>query len=141
MFKNIDEYLDKLKKELKGSDPALIQDALFDAEEHLRTALEEAVENTPGISEAAALQPLVERYGTPSEVASAYKEIESRILPALAVSETRVTRPHRPKFFGVVTDAQAWGEALAAVLAEARDVADELKAAKSRTRHQRAKKR
>jgi hypothetical protein len=109
MFKNIEEYLDKLKKELKGSDPALIQDALFDAEEYLRTALEESGENTPGISEEEALQPLVERYGDPAEVASAYKEIESRVRPALTVSESRITRPQRAKFFGVVTDAQAWG--------------------------------
>jgi len=109
MFKNIEEYLEKLKRELKGGDPALIQDALSDAEEHLRTALEESVDSTPGISEEEALQPLVEKYGAPSEVASAYKEIESRVRPALAVSEKRVTRPHRAKFFDVVTDAQAWG--------------------------------
>ncbi len=109
MFKNIEEYLDKLKRELRGSDPALIQDALFDAEEHLRTALEEFLEQTPDISEEEALQPLVERYGAPAEVASAYKDIESRVKPALAVSEKRVTRLQRTKFFGVVTDAQAWG--------------------------------
>lgn len=109
MIKKIDEYLDKLKRELKGSDPALIQDALSDAEEHLRTAFEEAAEKTPGISEEEALQTLVEKYGAPSEVASAYKEIESRVRPALEISETRVSRLHRAKFFGVVTDAQAWG--------------------------------
>jgi len=109
MFKNIEEYLEKLKRELKGSDPALIQDALFDAEEHLRTALEESIETVPGISEEEALQPLIEKYGTPSEVASAYKKIESRVRPALAVSEARVSRLHRTKFFGVVADAQAWG--------------------------------
>ncbi len=108
MFKNIEEYLEKLKRELKGSDPALIQDALSDAEEHLRTALEESVEKIPGLSEQEALQPMVEKYGAPSEVASAYKEIESRVRPALAISETRVSRPHRTKFFGVVTDTQAW---------------------------------
>jgi uncharacterized membrane protein len=108
MFKKIEEYLEKLKRELKGSDPALIQDALSDAEEHLRNALEESFDNIPGISEEEALRPLVERYGVPSEVASAYKEIESRVRPALAISETRVSRLHRAKFFGVVTDAQAW---------------------------------
>ncbi len=109
MFKNIEEYLEKLKRELKESDPSLIQDALSDAEEHLRTALEESIEKAPGISEEEALQPLVERYGAPSEVASAYKEIESRVRPALAISEARVSRPHRAKFFGVVADEQAWG--------------------------------
>jgi hypothetical protein len=109
MFKNIDEYLYELKRELKGSDPALIQDALFDAEEHFRTALEESEENAPGISEAKALQPLIERYGMPSEVSSAYKEIESRIQPALAIPEKRDIRSRRKTFFGVVADARAWG--------------------------------
>ena len=45
MLKNVDEYLLELKKELKGSDSALIQDALSDAEEYLRTALENALED------------------------------------------------------------------------------------------------
>lgn len=36
MIKTVDEYLDKLKDELAGCDPSLIQDALADAEEHLR---------------------------------------------------------------------------------------------------------
>jgi len=108
MFKNIEEYLENIKRELKGSDSALIQDALSDAEEHLRTALEDSVEKTPGISEEEALKPLVEKYGAPTEVASAYREIESRVRPALAISETRVFRAHRAKFFGVITDLQAW---------------------------------
>ncbi|MDH5706436.1 MAG: sensor domain-containing protein [Candidatus Aminicenantes bacterium] len=109
MYKKIEEYLNQLKRELSGSDLALIQDALSDAEEHFRTALEETVEKTPGISEEEALQPLVERYGAPAEVASAYKEIESRARPALAISETRAVRTQRVKFFGVVTNAKAWG--------------------------------
>ncbi|MBK7012329.1 MAG: hypothetical protein IPH43_06355 [Xanthomonadales bacterium] len=32
----IREYLDQLRVELRGADPAMIQDALYDAEEHLR---------------------------------------------------------------------------------------------------------
>ena len=39
MTKSIDEYLDQLKEEMKGGDSATIQDALSDAEEHLRAAL------------------------------------------------------------------------------------------------------
>ena len=109
MCKKIDDYLDKLKRELKGSDPALIQDALSDAEEHFRTALEESVDDSPGISEEEALKPMIERYGTPSEVALAYKEIESRVHPTLARPETQVSRPRRSRFFGIITDAGAWG--------------------------------
>ena len=36
MMERIDAYLNALKAELAGSDPATIQDALADAEEHLR---------------------------------------------------------------------------------------------------------
>jgi hypothetical protein len=109
MFKNIDEYLYELKRELKGSDPALVQDALFDAEEHFRNGLEESEANSPGITEAEALQPLVERYGMPSEVASSYKEIESRIQPTLARPEKQAVRSLWATFFGVVADGRTWG--------------------------------
>jgi hypothetical protein len=39
MFKTIDEYLEALKTEMQGSDPALLQDALSDAREHLSVAV------------------------------------------------------------------------------------------------------
>ena len=39
MIKSIEEYLELLKTELKDSDTATVQDALADAEEHLRAAL------------------------------------------------------------------------------------------------------
>ena len=32
----LQNYLDRLRAELEGSDPALVQDALFDAEDHLK---------------------------------------------------------------------------------------------------------
>jgi hypothetical protein len=109
MFKSVNEYLDKLKNELKGSDSALIQDALSDAEEYLRTALESASEDSLDVSEAEALQPIIEKYGDPSEIASAYKDIESRISPALApVKQPKVKNP-LAQFFGVLGDARAWG--------------------------------
>jgi len=34
--RSIDEYLKQLRQALEGQDPALIQDALYDAEEYLR---------------------------------------------------------------------------------------------------------
>ena len=116
MYKKIDEYLIQLKRELCGSDPALIQDALSDTEDHLRTALEEATEGALSLSETEALQTLVEKYGTPSEVASAYKRIESHVLPTLAVQKPRVSRSFWESFFGVAADARTWGAFLYALL-------------------------
>ena len=56
----IDAYLDRLRAELEGSDPALIQDALSDSEEHLRAALDSALGETPGLSEEEALRDIME---------------------------------------------------------------------------------
>ena len=52
MIKSVEEYLDQLKNELNGSDAATIQDALSDAEEHLRAALANLREKQPEMSEA-----------------------------------------------------------------------------------------
>ena len=109
MINKIEEYLDQLKKELRGSDPALIQDALSDAEEHFRTALDEALGNSPELSEGDILQSQIEKYGAPSEIASAYKEIESRIVPAFVPRTPEFPRPFWAKFFGVIKEARTWG--------------------------------
>src|SRR5690606_18246537 len=55
----IPEYLEHLRRSLAGADPALIQDALYDAEEYLRSEL---VEN-PGRSEAEVIAAVASSYG------------------------------------------------------------------------------
>ena len=55
MTKSVEDYLDLLKTELNGSDTATIQDALADAEEHLRAALATLREKQPELSDEAAL--------------------------------------------------------------------------------------
>jgi hypothetical protein len=109
MIKKIEEYLDQLKKELSGSDPALVQDALSDAEEHLRTALGEALEKSPELSEVDILQTQIEKYGTPPEISSAYKEIESRTVPTFSARKTKPPLSFWAEFFGVATKARTWG--------------------------------
>lgn len=110
MCKDVQDYLAKLKKELGGSaDPALVQDALSDAETHLQTALEEEFSKNPNISETEILVSLVEKYGTPSEIAAAYLAIEPRISPALAHTPRPDTRSFLGKFFGVLAESRAWG--------------------------------
>jgi hypothetical protein len=74
MARDIDTYLRELQAALTGADPALIQDALFDAEEHLRAELA-AVEANRGTSAEEAdarFASVVDEYGTPEEVAAAY---------------------------------------------------------------------
>ena len=109
MFKDITEYLKELKRELEGCDPALIQDALSDAEGHLRMALEDTLSSAPGVSEAEAITPIIDKYGNPKEIASAYRAIESRTSPSLAVSLRKEPRSFLARFFSVLAEAKAWG--------------------------------
>jgi hypothetical protein len=107
--KNVDDYLTRLKKELKGSDPALIQDALSDAEEHLRSALDIAQRETPNIAEAEVLVSIIDKYGSPSEVAAAYKKIETHLVPVFTAISQPDTRPLISRFFSIISDSRAWG--------------------------------
>lgn len=110
MCRDVQDYLAKLKKELgRGADPALIQDALSDAETHLRTALEEEFSKSPGVSENELLVPLVEKYGTPSEIAAAYLAIEAYVSPPLSHPLRPDTRSFLRRFFGVLAESRAWG--------------------------------
>jgi len=112
MIKTVDEYLETLEYELAGRDPALVQDALADAEEHLRLGLDQIQREDAGTSESQALHTLIEKYGEPAEVASAYKAMEERSIPMLAPS--RSPRPHTfwGRLFGVYADPRAWGSFL-----------------------------
>ena len=112
MIQSINEYLFQLKKELAGSDSATIQDALSDAEEHLRTALNSAIESQPSVSEADALPLIIEKYGLPTDVATAYREIETRVQPAFMRPAHTDRRQIFSQFFGVLTDPRAWGALL-----------------------------
>lgn len=109
MCKDVNEYLAKLKKELEGCDPALLQDALTDAKGHLRMALEDALSDKPKLSETEAIASIIEKYGHPKEIASAYRAIESRTSPTLAVSRVTETRSSWARFFGVLAEPKAWG--------------------------------
>ena len=62
--RSIDDYLHALRAALAGADPALMQDALYDAEEHLRA---EATAN-PGMAEADLLESVARTSGAPEEV-------------------------------------------------------------------------
>jgi hypothetical protein len=84
MYNSIEQYLIDLKKELAGCDRATVQDALSDAEEYLRMALEGALSDKAHKTEMEVLAPIIERYGQPAEIAAAYKSIEQRTAPAFS---------------------------------------------------------
>ncbi len=117
MISSVEQYLAELKKELAGSDRATVQDALSDAEEYLRTAL---LHSEADASEAEALKGIIEKYGRPEEVASAYKEVKNNIrrppLQAELQDTEATSEPPRPednrpfyiRFFSVYTDSRTW---------------------------------
>ena len=81
---SIPEYLKQLRAALADTDPALVQDALYDAEEYLRSELAE----NPGKSEAEVIAAVAGSYGAPEEVADIYRDTEAKVQTAL--------RPPRP---------------------------------------------
>lgn len=111
MISSVEEYLGQLKKEMVAADRAVIQDALSDAEEYLRNAMEDARQKTAGISEADALPGIVAEYGGPEEVAAAYLKTETRFMPRQAGAR-RSGRSPAARFFGVLADPRAWGALL-----------------------------
>jgi uncharacterized membrane protein len=140
MITSIEQYLAELKTEFAGSDRATVQDALSDAEEYLRTALDTALKSEARNSEAEVLASIIEKYGSPKEIAAAYKEIESRTPPAFGRTAYREIKPPAPpapplpppvaairavpdtrnifaRFFGVFAEARTWGSFLYLMLA------------------------
>jgi uncharacterized membrane protein len=116
MIKSVEEYLDALKTELAGSDAATVQDALADAEEHLRAALASAREREPEKSEEQALDLVVEQYGSPDEIAAAYREVE-RLTPPGLTSRNRTSDSTLVRFFAIFADPRAWGAVLYLLIA------------------------
>ena len=124
----IPQYLAQLRAALEGADPAMVQDALYDAEEYLRSELAAQ----PGRSEAEVIADVAGSYGAPDEVADIYRETEVTVNRALrtpradtapvlrAAAEASGVEPAAPpqapvqrsllaRFFGVVTDPHTYG--------------------------------
>lgn len=101
---NIPDYLEHLRRALAGADPALIQDALYDAEEYLRSELAE----NPDKSEAEVIAQVASSYGAPDEVADIYRDTEVKVQTALRAPPPRKGRSLLGRFFGVVVDPRAY---------------------------------
>jgi uncharacterized membrane protein len=101
--RSIDQYLRQLREELGGADSALIQDALYDAEEYLRAE----VAAHPDKSESDVLELIASTYGAPDEVASAYRDTEVKVKAAMATPR-REPSTRLGRFFGVFLDPRAY---------------------------------
>ncbi len=92
-------YLDTLQAALKGAPPALIRDALTDAEEHLRN---EIIQH-PAQDEHEVLANAIETYGTPQEVAETYQTMEAAWSGPFPKAAGR-----KRGFFSIVSDPRAY---------------------------------
>jgi uncharacterized membrane protein len=102
--RTVEQYLDLLRAELQGADPALVQDALYDAEEHLRAELAQS----PSESEDSVLGRIVATYGAPIEVADAYRTNEARVQAALRTPRPKPKPSALGRFFAVYSDPRAY---------------------------------
>jgi uncharacterized membrane protein len=103
--RSVDEYLRQLREAFGGDDPALIQDALYDAEEYLRSE----IAAHPDKSEGDVLELIASTYGDPQEVAAAYRDTEAKVKAALAPPPALAPdAPALRRFFGVFLDSRAW---------------------------------
>lgn len=102
--RSIDAYLDQLRQELSDSDPSLVQDALYDAEEYLRAE----IASHPGKSEADVLELIASTYGAPDEVAAAYRDTEAKVSAALAPAPRAVSPSAWRRFFAIYGDPRAY---------------------------------
>lgn len=103
--KTIAQYLDMLKDALKGADAALVQDALYDAEEYLRSELAA----NPAVSEAELLAQIAGSYGDPEEVADIYRNTEVTVQKALAAPKKAEPSSPVKGFFAVAVDPYTYG--------------------------------
>jgi len=101
--RSIDQYLRQLREELAGEDTALIQDALYDAEEYLRAE----VAAHPDKSESDVLELIASTYGAPDEVASAYRDTEVKVKAAMTTPR-QTPKSGVGAFFGVFLDPRAY---------------------------------
>ncbi|MFC5570595.1 sensor domain-containing protein [Lysobacter yangpyeongensis] len=112
----IPAYLEQLRRSLAGADPALVQDALYDAEEYLRSELAE----NPGKSEAEVIASVAGSYGAPDEVADIYRDTEVKVQSALRTPTTRpqaIQRSWASRFFGVIAEPRTYASLFYMLLA------------------------
>lgn len=105
------EFLAQLREALRGSDPAMIQDALFDSEDYLRAA----IADNAALSESEVMAKVLNDYGTPQEVAGNYRETDATVQAAIqpAAKPRIIANNQQPgwwrRVFNVLLDPHAYG--------------------------------
>lgn len=101
---SVESYLSQLRAALTGADPSLLQDALYDAEEYLRSELAAQSRRDP----VAVLAELTSSYGTPDEVAEIYRQLDINVARALEPPRPPQWRSALGRFFAVAADPRTY---------------------------------
>jgi len=119
IYSSVTQYLDALKAALSGAPQGLIADALADCEEHLRGA----IAAHPEKSEAEVFADMARTYGSPQEVATEYRAMETPPAGPFSrpQSETATAdpagAPRRWTLFNVYSDPHTYGALVYMLLA------------------------
>ena len=113
--RSIPEFLSQLRAALNGADPAVIQDALYDAEEYLRGEVADNLD----LSESELLLKMKDSYGTPEEVAAEYMQTEAVVSKATRTPEVRKSSSFIGKIFEVWRDPRTYAGMLFMLLSMA----------------------
>jgi uncharacterized membrane protein len=116
--RSVAQYLQQLRQNLAGEDAALIQDAVYDAEEYLRAE----IAAHPDKSEADVLELIASTYGAPDEVATAYRSSEATVKAAMAAPVRRPAQSASGQFFGVFLDYRSYTSLLFMLLSLVRGI-------------------
>lgn len=123
MIDSIEKYIEALRLEMADCDPAICQDAVTDAEDHLHSALADALDKTPSADIDELTSQLIEEYGMPAETAEAYRELENRYSSTIHGRRRRKTGQSSPgRFFAIFSDTSAWSAMLYCLLSLATGV-------------------
>ena len=103
--RTVEQYLDSLRSALQGADRALVQDALYDAEEHLRAELAQH----PGEQRGRRCWPASWRAtALPTKWPTRIAPTRPRVQAALRTPPPQPTRSTLGRFFGVYSDPRAY---------------------------------
>ena len=102
--RSIELYLEQLRSSLEGEDPAVAQDALYDAEEYLRAE----VAAHPDKSEADVLEFIAASYGAPEEVADAYRNTEAQVRKALEPPRIPIAETAIGRYFNIMRNPRSY---------------------------------
>lgn len=106
----VQQYFDRLAAAFAGTDPAVAQDATYDAQEFLageRETLE--AEGAVLDTESQLVDRLRQRFGEPEEVVASYSATEAQVAAALAQPRPRQATSPVGRFLGVLAEPRSYG--------------------------------